>query len=126
MTPRNWLDEMWYSGYCNETLEFTHGTVLDSVGKQQRLGWMHKHLPMCRECRFANTMKGIEASVAEELGQLEGFRHGADITKHPDSQKKTGEHLAAAIRAGTLDGEVFTWMTSIVKRRGRPWPGRIQ
>ena len=122
----NWLDEMWYSGYGNETLEFSQGTALNSAGAAARIEWLHKHIPTCRGCGFASILKSIEADVARELGRFEEFQHGADITGHPNSSEKIKQHLAAAIQAGTIDAAIIVWVRKMVKRQGRPWSGRIQ
>ena len=122
----HWLDQMWHSGYCEETIQFSSTTALDTAGSKQRLEWMHEHVPGCSECQFANTFKDIEASVAKELGFLEHFQHGGDVTKLEGFEAALAQHLVLAIRKGQINKAILVWMEAAMTRRGRIWPGRLQ
>jgi len=122
----NWLDAIWYSGYCNEMVEFSSTTALDSAGPQERVDWLKAHAPDCPDCRNAIFFKEMEGEIAKELGFFEEFRNGGDVTALPAFQPAFGKHLASAVVQGRIGLAVMGWMEQMTKRRVRPWPGRVQ
>jgi hypothetical protein len=122
VSERDWINQMWYSGYCHEAVTFASATDLASGG-QQRVAWLQKHVPECRECQHANLLKGIEASISEGLGFLEEFNQGGDVATQPGYQESLKRHLDAGMKMGMIDGEFFEWIDRAAKRRGKPWPG---
>jgi len=125
-TEIHWLDEIWYSGYCNGMVEFASTTALDSAGPQERVTWLKGHAPDCSDCRNAIFFKDMEGEIAKELGLFEEFRNGGDVTQHPRFQQTFGNFIATAVVQGRVNLTVLAWMEEMLKRRGSPWPGRIQ
>ena len=122
---QEWIDQMWYSGYCNDAVEHAAGTQL-AGGSQQRIAWMEKHHPSCQECQYANHLRNGEAAIAQELGFFEKFMRGGDVTTLPGFGEKMAQYLTAQMQAGAIDPEMFAWMESVQGRHGSPWPGRVQ
>lgn len=123
---QEWLDQMWYAGYCDETIRYCSETTLNPEGSKQRLGWMREHTPTCHDCLYANFMKNQEAAIAEELGFLQEFMHGGDVTTQPGFKDKLAAVLERKIAAEVIDSDVREWVRRVAERRGKPWPGRVQ
>jgi len=123
MTERNWLQEMWRSGYCRDAVHMAAGTNLDAEGAEERLLWMQEHLPTCQECKFANLLKAMEASVAKELDFSEQFENGGDVSKQLGYREVLDRHLRIGMRLGLIDASVVGWMARVVERQRTPWPG---
>jgi len=115
---------MWYSGYCNDAVEFCSTTGFDDEGSQARVTWMKKHVPDCQECTFANFFKAMEADVAKELGLFDVFLRGGDISTHPGHRDAVHRRMMLTVEAGLIDPAIQEWLTRVVKRREAPWPGR--
>ena len=126
MTEKNWLDEMWYSGYCYDAVRMAARTALDKDGARARVEWMSTHVPGCEECWFANFFKAIEAEVASELGMLDQFVKGGDVAEHPGHGEIVERKMKAMIAAGLISEAIVEWMDRVVKRRDAPWPGRVE
>ena len=122
----NWLDEIWYSGYCNEMVEFASTTALDSAGPQERITWLKAHAPDCPDCRNAIFFKDMEGKIAKDLGFFEEFKNGGDVTQRPEFQANFAKYFASAVAQKRINMTVLAWMEQMAKRRGQPWPGRIQ
>jgi len=123
---QDWLDQMWYAGYCDETVRYCSETALSAGGSRKRLAWMQRHTPLCHDCLYANFMKNQEAAIAEELGFLEEFMSGGDVTQRPGFQERLTDRLDAKIDSKMLRGTFGAWMERVKERRGKPWPGRVQ
>jgi len=122
----NWLDQIWYSGYCNEMVEFASTTALDSAGPQERVDWLKAHAPDCSDCRNSIFFKEMEGNIAKELGFFEEFRNGGNVTQLGGFQSAFGKHIASAVVMGRIDMTIIAWMEDMLKRQESPWPGRIQ
>lgn len=119
----NWLDEIWYSGYCNETVKFA-STTDHATGGEQRVEWLREHSTDCQDCRNAIFFKDMEGKIAKELGVHDEFVKGGDVTKHPQFQTAFGKHMGMAMFTGKLSDGLLGWMENIPKRREQgPWPG---
>jgi hypothetical protein len=107
-------------------VQFASTTALDSVGPKERVGWLTAHAPECSDCRNAIFFKEMEGEIAKELGLFEEFRNGGDVTQHPKFQQIFGKFIATAVVQGKVNLAILAWMEEMVKRRGKPWPGRNQ
>jgi hypothetical protein len=119
----NWIDQIWHSGYCDETVKFSSTTEQGAAGSQARIDWLDKHSPDCEDCRNAMFFKEMEGKIAKELGFHAEFLQGHDVTKHPKFQQKMGTHLAMAMLAGRINDDVVAWMERMAGRHSAPWPG---
>jgi len=122
---QEWIDQMWYSGYCNATVEHAAGTQL-AGGSPQRIAWMDQHLPSCLECQYANHLKNGEAQIAQDIGFFDEFMRGGDVTTQPNFGAKMAKYLTDQMQAGVISPEMFAWMGTVQDRHGKPWPGRVQ
>lgn len=126
MGDKKWLDEMWYSGYCNDAVEMASTTELGPIGGAKRIRWLKDHIGSCVDCRFAAMFKNMEGEIAQQLGVFDEFERGGDVTKHPGYKGLLQRYMSAGVQMGVIDGDVQEWMDRVVERRGKPWPGRIQ
>ena len=112
----NWLDAVWYSGYCNEAVEAASTTPRGDEGSKERVAWLHEHLPDCQDCQCANLLKSMEAMIAEQLGFFEEFTQGGDVVQQPGYHQALHRQMTLAVQPGIVDDRVFAWMERVVNR----------
>jgi len=121
--PPEKLDEIWWAGFCDETVRHASCTRQGRDGALLRLSWMQHHMPECAECERSNKLKNLEEQVALSLGRGEDFVQGRDTSKAPGYHAALNKVLRDAMARGILTPTDLGWMAQIAKRHGKPWPG---
>lgn len=126
MLPQERTNNIWYSGYCDETTSYCANTNLDGAGTVARMRWMQKHVPECDDCTFANHLKELEANVAKALGPegLELFRSGGDVLSMDGAIEIKDLIIDQEIKQGTLTSAFLPWMKEVKERHGKDFPVR--
>lgn len=90
-------------------------------GREQRLLWMARHVPKCRDCRYATKMKGYEHQVAMRIGPgaMEDFFNGKSVLGYAGASVAISELLNAKLLTGEIDRSFITWMAEMSKRNGK-------
>lgn len=114
------VDDIWRSGFCRQTVLHALTTDDSLQGSKARVEWLEEHIHECKDCYFANILKGEEAAVATEMGPqaLGAFARGEDILRRPGYTpalvKKAMERIAAR---GQMTPEFVEWMHRAAKRK---------
>ena len=122
--PRKILDQMYWSGFCDEAIMHTEQTDF-ALGGPERVAWMQEHAPKCEDCLRATKFKNMEFSVAQDMGEraVTAFHMGSSsLTMMPGYLKGLQKVLNEAIASGALTKEDVTWMAKMANRHGTPWP----
>lgn len=121
--PPKTLDAMYWSGFCEGTIQHAAGTDLAS-GQAERIAWMQAHIAGCVDCRRATKLKNIEFRIAEALGAEDYFKSGRDFDHLPGYEAAHKDVFRKAVNSGFIDQDDVAWMATKAKRHGTPWPGR--
>lgn len=121
--PPGKLDDMWQSGYCDETVRHAQ----QSKDREDRIAWMTQHVGHCDDCHFANCVKALEAAVSLAMGCFELFDAGGDVTGLPGFYEAQAQEISKGVGNGTVTYPMLVWMSAIASRRGhKPWPGNLE
>lgn len=108
------LNDIWRSGYCEETVEMGRFYANDPA---KRVAWLRTHIQTCPACEYANVMKGVEAKVAEKLGVLAKFNRGEDIHRSPGFQDALREEMNEFLSGDDINPEFIVWWGGVALRQ---------
>lgn len=113
------IRDVYYSGFCAQTVEQARGTTADAGGASDRRYFLQRHIKTCPKCLTATKWKDLEARVAERLGLLDAFMLGHDpYLLHPDFSATLKATIKASVQSGFLT-EVDLGHTKEVAERHR-------
>ena len=119
ITPQK-LNDMWRAGYCRTTVEFARTTTDSPTDAKRRLEYLEQHVKECKECCFANALKGVEYQVAQAIGPEAEMLYirGGDITKLPAFQQHFPHIFSDACRFDPIlsQPEFKAWLLEKGKR----------
>lgn len=122
---KNKLNEMYWTGYCDATINNAAGTSQDGHGRDLRMRWAQQHFNYCDQCKMANIVKALEYECAASMGpdaqQL--FQNGGDVRGLPGFKPALRSTMESAIERGLCPPSVYRWMTETATRYGTDWPG---
>lgn len=117
------LKQMWLSGFCLQTCNFSANTEDSGSGSTKRVAHLQRHIKECSDCNFASRMKVKEMDVAEKIGPdaLVASMMGGDVTKHhgfnPDMMDSAMEEVFAGLKAdGLCDADFKAWFANTMER----------
>jgi hypothetical protein len=119
--PVEKLDQMWWSGYCDESIRFASS----AKDPEARIKFLKEHIGGCTDCQTANKVKGLEKAVYVLLEKADWFEQGRDASHLPEYAAALGAVLMEARMMGALDDKEVAWMMERGARHGTPWPGRL-
>lgn len=118
MLPVKILNAMWSRGYCCETVEFMSKTEDDERGESARVVWLRDHLPYCKNCNYANILKGLEEETARRLGPqiVEQLNAGDDIRSSTGFEAAFEAAVANSPEPLVKTKMFWTWVNQILHR----------
>lgn len=120
--PDHKLDQMYWMGYCDESIRFAASASDDA---EKRIRYLRQHLAECSDCRRANLLKNVDYQVAVILGCVPEWEAGGDIMNRDGYHDILRVVLQAARDQGVLQAEDEAWVQEKAHRYGDPWPGRL-
>jgi hypothetical protein len=108
------LNDIWRSGYCEETVEAGRFYAREPA---KRVEWLRAHLPNCPACEYANTMKGVEARVAEKIGLLDKFNRGEDVHRSPGFKEGLQQEMEDLLKGDDINPEFIVWWGGVALRQ---------
>jgi hypothetical protein len=121
------LDNLWQAGFCKTLIERSRHTQPGSAGAATRMELLQHHIveEHCRDCLYANILKGVEAATAKWLGpQAETiWMRGGDIRAVPGFDEGFRIIMAKAVATGQVDSDILLWITkTVAERAGKSYP----
>jgi hypothetical protein len=116
------INDMWWSGYCHETIEVAIRSFNDEDGGQaQRLAWLGEHIHECKECSRANLWKALEAELARRISPeaLHKFFQGENIFQY---KAEADRLLPELLKETKFSAEMIEFAERVAKRHGKPYP----
>lgn len=122
--PQKILDQMYWSGYCDETIANAEKTDF-ALGGPERVAWMQKHLPECKDCWRASKFKELEFRAVKRMDNkdaLTAFHMGTtNLMKMPGYLKNMDSIIGEEIASNRLTQEDIEWIHTMATRYGKPW-----
>lgn len=123
--PPERIDEMYWGGYCDETLMNVSKTDLKD-GAAERMEWIKNHIDDCLDCRNATKFKNLEYNIAKRLNQIERFNAGQSLSDLDGYSTAFDQVMNSAMEMGIVVEDDLQWMQRMVLRHGKSWPGRMK
>lgn len=115
MKTRERQNKMYWAGYCDATIRQAATTEDDSTGRDQRMKWAQSHFNNCGQCKLAAIVKALESEAGAAASH-------AGIEHHIAFQ----DVLRKAITRGVVPPRVDVWITKLIARQGKDWPGHTE
>lgn len=122
--PREVLDKMYWSGYCDEAIAKAQRTDF-ALGGPERVSWMREHAPECQDCLRGVRFQNLELRTVTRMGDaaVTAFHMGSSelltMSGYVETLKAV---LDEAIASNDLAQEDIEWMAKMAGRHGTPWP----
>lgn len=117
------INNVWWSGFCHETVEFSATTFDDpDGGTARRSAFTREHINRCHQCALAFTWKNAEAELARRLDCFEFFVQGGDIFERYGDRAR--REFAKMLQETKFPAEMLDFVHRVSKRHGKPYPGR--
>lgn len=126
--PRNkWqdkLNDIWWGGFCSDTVEYCATTFEDPDGDAKRIAWTQKHINECVDCARAFLWKNVEGELARRLGPeaAELFQQGGNVFERYGEQATST--LDVMLRETKYPRQMAEFVERVSKRFGTPYYGR--
>lgn len=115
------INQIWRAGYCIDLVRWSMRPEADS--EETRLAHLREHSRGCRECYFANILKGLEKDTAEAMGSEAkmAWLMGRDVSQMPHFQPSFRRIMDQAIAEGKISPIMMAWMGRVAMRRDFEW-----
>jgi hypothetical protein len=117
----NRINQIWRAGYCIDLVRWSMRPEADS--EEARLAYLREHSMDCRECYFANILKGLEKETSEAMGPEAkmAWLLGQDVSQMPHFQPSFRRIMDKAMKDGTISPIMTAWMRRVAMRRDFEW-----
>lgn len=115
------LNQIWRAGFCIDLVHWSKRP--EASVEKERLAYLAEHQLVCRDCHFANILKGLEMEVAEAMGPEAKMSYlmGKDISQMEGFQEPFRRILGRATAEGRVTPLMLSWMTQVARRRDYEW-----
>jgi hypothetical protein len=115
------INQIWRAGYCIDLVLWSRRP--EASEERNRLAYLADHQQSCRDCNFANILKGLELETAEAMGPKAkmDFHLGNDISTRDDFHGQFKRTMEAAISSGRITPLMLAWMSQVARRRDYEW-----
>ena len=108
------LNDVWRSGYCEETVEAGRRFATDAA---KRVAFLQEHVGSCDVCQFANIMKNVEHRTAIAVGVEDAFHAGEDVHRSPGFSQALKEQVSELLNNPDLDPRFIVWWGGVALRQ---------